>query len=252
MATSFKVLTPAFNCRDKIDKTLWSVIGQTYKDWQLIIVDDLSTDDTASYIEDFAESHGFADKIKVKRRTEKYGETRNTFVECRAMDPDDVVIRLDAGDYLTDLGCFEILDREYRIHDPAVVWTDQRWTLEPVYKDGKLKPFNLSGPIDINTSFYEQPWKTSHLKTFRVRDFKGINPKNFKNDEGNWIMIACDQAVFLPMLERARLRKRPLMYIPKLLYHYDCDIFNRGQFFNERAYDQKDSAVWIRERGYLP
>ena len=145
-----------------------------------------------------------------------------------------------------------ILDREYKEHDPAVIWTNQRWTLEPVYKDGELKPFNLSGPIDIKTSFYNQPWKTSHLKTFRVRDFKGLNPKNFKDDEGNWIMIACDQAIFLPMLERARLRRRPLMYIPRVLYHYDCDVFNREQFFNDRAYNQKDSAVWIRERGYLP
>lgn len=250
--TKFTVLTPAYNCKNKIDRTLWSVFGQTHENWHMLVLDDMSTDGTAVYIRDFAKKHGFGDKVTVKQRAEKYGETRNTYEECRLLDDEDVVIRLDAGDYLTDLGCFEILDREYKTHNPAVIWTNQRWTLEPVYKDGELKPFNLSGPIDINTSFYEQPWKTSHLKTFRVKDFKGINPKNFKDDEGNWIMIACDQAVFLPMLERARLRKRPLMYIPRVLYHYDCDVFNREQFFNDRAYNQKDSAVWIRERGYLP
>ena len=158
--TKFTVLTPAYNCKNKIDKTLWSVFGQTYKNWRMLVLDDVSTDGTGEYIRDFATKHGFSDKVTVKRRSEKYGETRNTYEECRHLDGDDVVIRLDAGDYLTDLGCFEILDREYSTHNPAVIWTNQRWTLEPVYKDGELKPFNVSGPIDINTSFYEQPWKT--------------------------------------------------------------------------------------------
>ena len=252
MTTSFKVLTPAYNCKDKIDRTLWSVIGQTHANWEMIIIDDVSTDGTGEYIKQFALKHGFEKKITVKRREEKYGETRNTFAECRLLDGEDVVVRLDAGDYLTDLGCFEVLNREYIEHNPAVIWTDQRWTLQPVNFKGEYKPFNLSGPIDIKTSFYEQPWKTSHLKTFRVRDFKGINPKNFKDENNEWIMIACDQAVFLPMLERARLRKRPLMYIPKTLYHYDCDIFKRDQFFNDRAVTQKDTAGWLRERGFIP
>ena len=250
--TSFKIITPAYNCKDKIDRTLWSVVGQTHDNWQMILLDDMSNDGTGDYVLDFAIKHGFKEKIIVKTRDEKYGETRNTYEECRHLDGEDVVVRLDAGDYLTDLGCFEVLHREYTTHDPAVIWTNQRWTLEPVNRNGKIEPFNLSGPIDIKTSFYKQPWATSHLKTFRVRDFKGLNPKNFKTDDGDWIMIACDQAVFLPMLERARLRKRPLMYIPRVMYHYDCSVFNRKQFFNERAYDQKDSAEWIRERGYLP
>ena len=244
MTTNFKVITPAYNCKDKIERTLWSVVGQTYKNWEMIVIDDMSNDGTGDFILEFSERYKLADKINLKTRTEKFGETRNTFEECRHLNGEDVVVRLDAGDYITDLACLEILDEEYRDHDPAVIWTDQRW---------KFTNINVSGPIDIQTSFYEQPWKTSHLKTFRVRDFKGINPKNFKDEDGEWIVIACDQAVFLPMLERARLRKRPLMYIPRIMYHYDCDaVDNREIFFEERALKQKDVAKWIRERGFLP
>ena len=35
---------------------------------------------------------------------EKYGEVRNTLVEVENCDDEDVVIRLDAGDFITDLG----------------------------------------------------------------------------------------------------------------------------------------------------
>lgn len=244
MATSFKVLTPAYNCTDVIDRTLWSIVGQTYKDWEMIIIDDMSSDGSGDYIREFAKKHGFEDKIKVKTRTEKYGETRNTVEETRLLDKEDVVVRLDAGDYITDLGCFEILNEQYNQYDPAVIWTDQRWRFTKV---------NVSGPIEIDTSFYDQEWRTSHLKTFRVRDFLGLNPKNFLDDDGEWIVIACDQAVFLPMLERARLRKRPLMYIPRTLYHYDTEsVEDFSIFFEKRALKQKNMAQWIRKRGYLP
>ena len=210
----------------------------------MIVLDDMSTDTTADHVKSFASKYHLEDKIKVKSRAEKYGETRNTVEECRHLDPEDVVVRLDAGDYITDIGCLEILNHEYITHDPAVIWTDQRW---------KFTDINISGPIEIDRSFYEQPWRTSHLKTFRVRDFKGLNPKNFMDEDGEWIIIACDQAIFLPMLERARIRKRPVMYIPRTMYHYDCDAVHDPSIYEgERALKQKDMAEWIRKRGYLP
>ena len=66
-------------------------------------------------------------------------------------------------------------------------------------------------------------------------------------------MIACDQAIFLPMLERARLRCRPMMFIPRVMYHYDTDsVDDFSVFFEKRSLKQKNVAQWIRERGYIP
>ena len=203
MKAKFIIITPAYNCREKISRTLFSVIGQTYKNWKMIILDDMSSDGTREYIEEFINQHAPNLDFTIKKRTEKYGEVRNTVEETANLHPEDIVVRLDAGDWLTDLGCFEILKSIYEKYDPAVVWTAHRWA---------FTDYNISGQIDGNISLYNQPWKTSHLKTFRVKDFLGINPKNFLDNEGNYIMIACDQAVFLPMLERARRNKRPLIF----------------------------------------
>ena len=89
------------------------------------------------------------------------------------------------------------------------------------------------------------------MKTFRVKDFLGLNEKNFKDKEGEWIMIACDQAVFLPMMERARRKNRPLIFWNEEMYHYDINVENKEIFLTERSKRQKFSAEMIRERGYI-
>jgi glycosyltransferase involved in cell wall biosynthesis len=239
---NFKVITPAYNCENDIQKTLMSVLGQTYKNWEMIIANDMSTDNTVGEIETFIEKYDISDKVTIINREEKYGEVRNTLDITENLDPKDIVVRLDAGDWLTDLGCFEIINNVYQEYDPAVLWTGHRWAWTTQ---------NISGPIDPNVSLYEQPWRSSHLKTFRVKDFIGLNPKNFKDEEENYIMIACDQAVFLPMMERARTNNRPLVFLPMLMYHYDINLEREDLFHNERSYAQKHSAEWIRKRGYI-
>ncbi len=240
--TKFRVITPAYNCQKEIEQTIISVVGQDYKDWSMTIIDDLSTDDTFEKCKNIAKKFHVEEKINVIKRKEKHGEVRNTLVEVEKLDEEDVVVRLDAGDWLTDLGCFTILDNIYKRYDPAVAWSAHRWSFTNT---------NISGPLDPSKSVYEQPWRSSHLKTFRVKDFKGINPDNFMDTEGNFIMIACDQAVFLPMLERARRKNRPLVFIPHLMYHYNIDLERKDLFHNDRSYAQKHSAEWIRERGYI-
>ena len=237
-----KILTPAFNCEKEIETTIYSVFGQTFKNWELLVIDDVSTDNTGQKVLDMAKSCGFDDRVFVKRREEKYGEVRNTVEECLDWDDDTVCVRLDAGDFLTDLGCFEILNALYERYDPAVLWTNQRW---------EFTDYSVCGPINPDISLYEQPWKSSHLKTFRVKDFKGINLKNYKDDEGNWLMIGGDQTSFLPMMERARRAGRPLLYFPKVMYHYAINLEDPQLFKSERSLWQKNSVERLRERGYI-
>ena len=168
--TSFKIITPAYNCEKEIEQTLISIAGQTYKNWSMVIIDDLSTDDTYNSCKKISKKLGIEEKVEVVKRKEKHGEVRNTLVEVERLKDEDVVVRLDAGDWITDLGCLEILNKAYTQADPAVAWTNHRWSFSNT---------NISGPINPNISIYDQPWRTSHLKTFRVRDFKGLNPKNF-------------------------------------------------------------------------
>ncbi len=48
------VIMPAYNCADIIGASIESVIAQTYVNWELIVVDDLSSDDTVRVVSEYA------------------------------------------------------------------------------------------------------------------------------------------------------------------------------------------------------
>lgn len=50
------VITPAHNCRNTIVSTCKSVFSQTFFDWEWIIIDDCSTDDSFSHIKELVQN----------------------------------------------------------------------------------------------------------------------------------------------------------------------------------------------------
>jgi glycosyltransferase involved in cell wall biosynthesis len=57
------VIIPAYNAAPFIEETIKSIIGQSYSNWEIIVVDDGSTDNTASICEQFNN-----EKVKVMRQ----------------------------------------------------------------------------------------------------------------------------------------------------------------------------------------
>lgn len=56
------IITPNYNCGRFVAETIESVLAQTYTNWEMIIVDDCSTDDSLQTINKYAERD---DRIKV-------------------------------------------------------------------------------------------------------------------------------------------------------------------------------------------
>jgi len=50
------IVTPAFNSEGFMATTIESVIHQTYKNWELIIIDDRSTDNTVALVQEYAQN----------------------------------------------------------------------------------------------------------------------------------------------------------------------------------------------------
>ena len=66
------IIMPNYNSAEYIVKTIESVLAQTYRNWELIIVDDCSTDNSVEVIEQYKD-----DRIRLMRNTENCGAARS-------------------------------------------------------------------------------------------------------------------------------------------------------------------------------
>ena len=239
----FVFVTPAYNCQDSIQQTIFSVLAQSYTDWRMVVYDDMSTDQTAQVVEDISRSLDLGDKLRVISREEKFGEVRNTVDAVSEIKDREIVCRLDGGDWLTENDMLHVMNQAYIQEDPAVLWTMHRWA---------HTAHNISGPLSpVDANVYEHPWVSSHLKTFRRDAMYGINIENYKDTNGDWITIGCDQAIFLPMMHKALLDGRKRLFLPMVCYHYNIDLQDPDLFTCDRSKVQKHSAEWLRTRGYI-
>lgn len=248
-STSFCFVITAYNCQDTIAQTLLSVMAQSYDGWRCEIRDDLSTDHTAEQVQKFISAFGLREKMRLVINTEKHGEVRNTLEAAKGIASDEVICRLDGGDWLTDNDGLAMLDAAYR-SDPniACVWSKHRWNFTNQ---------NLSGPLgDDGEGNYEDVyadvdrWCTSHMKTWRRHAMDGIDDANYRDASGRYIMNACDRAVYLPILHKAALDKRRRVFLPACLYHYVVDT-SPENIDGARARTQRKTAEWLYQRKFI-
>ncbi len=95
------IVMPAYNAEKYIGEALDSVLAQTYGDWECIIVDDCSTDDTAEIIKKYAEQDT---RIKFHRLDTNSGS---------AKEPRDQAIIIAQAEWIVTLDADDTLEPEY-------------------------------------------------------------------------------------------------------------------------------------------
>ena len=63
------VITPVYNCEKLIKETINSVQNQTYKNWEMLLVDDCSTDNSANIIKEIAKSDNRIKYYKLEKNS---------------------------------------------------------------------------------------------------------------------------------------------------------------------------------------
>lgn len=114
------VIVTSFNYVRYIAHCLNSVRRQTYTNWELIIVDDVSTDGTAEILDDYKSKHGTKISIKVVLR-ETNGGQMEAFRDGMALAKGTFVMMLDADDLL--LPDFLATHMEVHLGRKAVAFT---------------------------------------------------------------------------------------------------------------------------------
>lgn len=94
------IITPFYNSKDYFDKTFESVLSQTYKDWEWIIVDDCSTDGSTDFLKNL---EGKDKRIKII-----FSEKNGGSATAR-----NIGLKHASGRYITFLDSDDLLDPSY-------------------------------------------------------------------------------------------------------------------------------------------
>lgn len=123
------IIIPVYNAARHIDRCLESLRKQTYRNLEVLFVDDCSTDNTIDKIKAFIESNDAKDldiKILFHDRNRGVAAARNTALDSTT---GDYVYSLDADDYM-DRDTIELMVKEAERTDADVVGIEWMLTFE--------------------------------------------------------------------------------------------------------------------------
>ena len=88
---------PAYNAGKYISQAIDSIIEQTFNEWELVIADDCSTDNTVGIIEGYIREHK---NIRLIRRDSNSGGARLPRMEAALATSAELIMTYDADDFL--------------------------------------------------------------------------------------------------------------------------------------------------------
>lgn len=141
------VIIPTYNRAHLIDKTLDSILKQSYKDWECIIIDDYSTDNTHEVVKAYLDKDKrFQFYIKPKHLSKGPSSSRNYgFTKAKGeyinwLDSDDLMhpdkMALDMEALISSNCDFTISQSKFFCKDNAMLvkefWNPNLWSKDPI------------------------------------------------------------------------------------------------------------------------
>jgi glycosyltransferase involved in cell wall biosynthesis len=120
------IITPTFNSSNTITKNIQSVIAQSFKEFEHIIVDNASTDDTITKIESLYKEFGLFEKLKII--SEKDHGISDAFNKGIRASKGEIIAILNGDDEYFDNSIFERVIKEFENNNILIVHGDVLFT----------------------------------------------------------------------------------------------------------------------------
>ena len=223
------IITPTYNCGKFIARTIDSVLAQTYTNWEMIIVDDCSKDDTKEVVEKY-----MANDSRIK-------------YECREINSGPAVARtrameLATGSYMAFLDSDDIwmpdkLERQLKFmedNDVDFSCTEYEKIDEDDNSVGKIRKvlkktdYNrllLDCPVGNSTVMYN----VEKMGKFKVPDIRK------RNDDALWLqMLKKEKYIFgmQEVLTKYRVRKNSVSSNKFVLIKYHWKLYREIEHLN--------------------
>lgn len=198
----FSILIANYNNGKFFKDCYHSIISQTYKDWEVIVVDDQSTDDSLPIIQELIKDDNRF-KLFVNEENEGCGFTKNKCADlangqvCGFLDPDDALMPEALQLMVTAHG----LHLNASLVHSTFYYCDEYLNVQSIYK--------IPGEVKVNERFTNFEGRVNHFSTYKNEYYKkteGISKS---------LLRAVDQDLYLKLSEVGEF-----YYLDKPLYKY--------------------------------
>jgi glycosyltransferase involved in cell wall biosynthesis len=198
----FKIITPSYNNEDWVEYNIASILNQTYINYEVLYIDDASTDST---YEKVIEIVGELSNWKVIKNEVNKGATVNYFLGLEHFldNDEDIVVHLDGDDWFIDETVLEKLNTFYNEQD---CWMSYGGFIAWYGDDNLELPRSQSTPysdfVHEHKLYRRDDWRASHLRTFKTFLLKALNTDDLKSlIDKKYYWHASDLAFQFPYLE---------------------------------------------------
>ena len=216
----FKIVIPSYNNESWLEPNIASILNQTYKNYEVLYIDDCSTDETFSQVSqivgDLPNWRIVRNKTNMRRgyNLSPYNPLIIDFME----DDEDILLFVDGDDWLYEDTTLEKINQLYSQKDYWMTYGSF-----VCYPSGDIgNPQNTPYPdeVHLQNAYRKDTWRASHLRTFKWHLYKQIKKEDLIFTEtGEFYFHAEDLATSFPCLEMCP--KEKIGVVPFLTYVYN-------------------------------
>lgn len=225
----FLVVTTMYNCEKWIEKCIESVRCQTHQNWEMHIIDDLSTDKSVEAVRWYLQDP----RVNIHVNKEKGYQAKNMvdihthFSSLRLARTNCIVICLDGDDWFGRNDIFEILAKEYLYNTDLMMTTGDYTRVSDLGVSTSSSYTSREKLLSLDGMYYQG------IRSWRLTTWNTINQNIFLDSAGNWIKYSADIAFLYSMMYAVGPDKWKRVFIPQGYYYNDLHGGNDGSYLSE-------------------
>lgn len=227
------VVTSCYNSEKYIADTIKTVKNQTYENWEMIIVDDFSTDNSIRTVKKARENFNVVDKIKIIKHDKNYG-CGTSLSDAIIHSSGELIAILDSDDALCSKDALKIMVEQHIKHPEASLVYSDYWECD---KNLKKQTRYKTRQVKEGETYLGTKIRISHFKVFKRSFYDktvGVN-RNLRQ--------TVDKDLVLKLEEVGKM-----IHVPQELYLYRQRGDNLTKSVNKKS---REYRVFVKMMRYI-
>ena len=227
----FKIVIPSYNNEEWIEPNVASILNQTYTNYDVLYINDASTDNTLSLIHELKNNYNLnnwkiVNNLQNKKRGYNISPYNKNIIEFMEND-EDILVFVDGDDWLFDENVLFKLNNFYNKNTSWMTYGGMYVYPESQPANPQNSPY--SDTVHQHNLYRKDHWRASHLRSFKWHLYKQIKKEDLLHSKtGKYYFHAEDLATSFPCLEMCPTEKIGVIDFPSYAFNQTPSNRQRG------------------------